>query len=158
MELVQPGRIGADPDHAVARGELHEPQQAAAAVGIILIIGHQRGHAVAIEDIRAGPFAVHMAGKHEEEVGVGPEGVVDGRALRAQSRGRGGTANVVAHHHGQAVRVGAQKIVGPVEHQGIRVHVKLQIDGDEIQAAGAEEVEVVVVVRSHNARRNSCGR
>ena len=84
--LPGPGRIAEDPHGVRGRREAQEPQEAIAAVAAELVIRNQGADGVAVEDILARAFAVHMAAKHEEQVGIGLEGVVDGAALRAEGR------------------------------------------------------------------------
>ncbi len=124
-----------------------------AAFAPALVIRDERIGGVAVVGVRARAFAftcgaADVAAEQQEQVGVGLQGIVDGRALGAEAAGRGGGAHVVGDGDDAAVGVGGQHLVGPRQQCLRRRGVVLEVEHHEVQAPRAEEVEVVVVVGS----------
>ena len=91
-----------------------------------------------------------MAAEHEEQIRVALEHVVDGLALCAKRCVEPGVDDPVADDNGPAILIGLQQTVGPRQNWRVGRHrrVVFKIDHDEIHAAGAEQIVMIVIVRT----------
>ena len=58
----------------------------------------------------------------------------------------------MSNDNGAPVGVGAQDLISPRQHGGVRIVVVFEIKHDEIHPSGAEEVEMIVIVGAIMAR------
>ena len=104
---------------------------------------------VALEHIAAPPLAFDMPAEEQEQIGILLEGGVDSLPLRAEVGRIVAVDHPMAGDDGAAVRIGFEQAIGPSEHRLIACRlpgVVLQVEDDEIEAAGAEELVAVVIV------------
>ena len=101
--------------------------------------------------ILAGTFTdasrtTNVAAEQQGQIRIAFERIVNGGPLRAEGAGGRGAAHVVRDHNGLPVGIGLQDLVAPGQHRRVGVHVVFEIQHNEIQAAGAEQIIMIVVV------------
>ena len=142
--------IGLGTDRIRSGREGEETQPAVATIGAALVILKHAMHCATLEGVTALPFASHMAAKHEEEVRVILQIVIDGLALRAEARWVARVNNPVTRHDGTAIRESLHHRVRPVQNDLIArdgPRIVFEMQNNEIQPAGAEELIIIIVVR-----------
>ena len=104
--------------------------------------------------VNVSPFAfavrVHMAAQHQEQVRIHLEPVVDGLSLRAEGAALPAVHDPMADQDALPVAVRLEQLIGPgqLRRVGRRGRVILKVNHDELDPAGLEQLEVVVVVRA----------
>src|SRR5688572_30386922 len=88
-----------------------------------------------------------MSGKHQKEVRVRFQRLINGFALHPEVRWCCRSSNKMAYNDSAPIGIRLQHSVGPIQHGGVRPSVIFQKHDNKFHAAGAEEFKMVVVVR-----------
>src|SRR5699024_5665206 len=121
---------------------------------VLLVVGEQLDDVVArLGDVvpHVGAYAVDVAGEHEDDVRVLRHDLLEEQVTPVRGEpcapavgGRGGGEVLVGRDDGVAVGVLGEDLVGPGQLGG-GGHVA-EVDHDEVQTTGSEQVVVVLVV------------
>ena len=146
--LIQIGRPSAGVDYVVGGREGIDAQEAAAALAEVLIVRQAGGNHMRAVGVLPVVLAVVMAAEHQEDVVIVLHVVVDGVAARVLPA-RGGQ-NIVADDHRPPVGILLEDTIRPGVYLRVvnELVVEVDIHEDEVEAAGADEVEVVSVIRA----------